>query len=75
MRLYLDANVIGDGTTVQRQGYIFVYTRPSAMAYTVTANPEQHGLTGGRHFFTDETGSIRLTFEDRDATSSDPPLS
>ena len=68
---YLEPDLIGDGTTVQRQGYVFVYARPAASRYTVTANPQQDEKTGNRHFFSDESGIIRFTYEHRDATASD----
>jgi prepilin-type N-terminal cleavage/methylation domain-containing protein len=71
---YLDSSLIGDGTTVQRQGYAFTYANLSPTSYTLLGNPQQHGVTGGRHFFSDDTGAIRFTFENRDATVSDPVL-
>jgi len=41
--------------------------------YTITADPVQPGSRGQRHFFTDQTGVIRLEIG-RDATAESPPL-
>lgn len=42
--------------------------------YEVHARPEEYGRTGQRSFYSDETGVIRYTTEDRRATAEDPPL-
>jgi len=71
----------------QKAGYVFTYTPgphvnapaagcpPGASSYTVTARPRVYGETGRRSFFTDQTGVIRVTSDDRPATASDPPIS
>jgi hypothetical protein len=63
-----------------RQGYKFIY-RPGPedsegriRAYTVTARPMKYGETGKLSVFTDESGIIRATRENREATAKDPPL-
>ncbi len=62
------------------RGYQFtVVTGPGQptgriVSYTVRARPLKYGRTGCRSFFTDESGVIRLTKEDRPATADDPPL-
>jgi hypothetical protein len=43
-------------------------------SYTVTARPAKYGATGKSSYFTDESGTIRWTPEDRPATVQDPPL-
>jgi type IV pilus assembly protein PilA len=70
----------------EKSGYVFTYTpgpsveKPAAgcpsgvQAYTVAARPLRYQETGTRSFFTDETGVIRSTSEDRAATKDDPPL-
>ncbi|MBI4467473.1 MAG: hypothetical protein HY656_08635 [Acidobacteria bacterium] len=47
---------------------------PGVKSYTILAQPLVHDRTGIRSFFTDETGVIRMTAEDRAATAADPPL-
>ncbi len=43
--------------------------------YTITANRvKSHRYNWGRNFFTDQSGVIRATDEDRPATAQDPPL-
>ena len=42
--------------------------------YTVVARPIEYGKTGTRSFFTDSSGVIRATSEDRLATADDPPI-
>lgn len=71
---YLPAVLIGDGTTVNKQGYTFTYTRVDPFSFTVRGNPDTHGVTGVRHFFTEQIGAIHFTNENRDATALDPLL-
>lgn len=42
--------------------------------YTVIARPVRYGLTGTRSFYSDESGVIRFTDEDREPTTEDRPL-
>ncbi len=42
--------------------------------YTVVARPVEYGKSGKMSFFTDESGVICQTEEDRPATAKDPPL-
>jgi hypothetical protein len=42
--------------------------------YTVTARPQKYGKYGTRCFFSDESGVIRFTAEDRAPTAQDPAL-
>jgi hypothetical protein len=42
--------------------------------YTITASPLKRLVKDQRSFFTDETGVIRFTTENRAATPADPPL-
>ncbi len=41
-----------------KQGYQFVYILVDAMHFTLNANPT--GFLGGRYFFADETGVVRV---------------
>ena len=70
----------------QVRGYVIQYNpgppieRPAAgcpagvKSYTITARPVTHGQSGTLSFFTDESGVIRATTENRVATAQDPPL-
>ncbi len=62
----------------QKSGYHFTYTLlppdASGARYTISARPVKHGNTGFRSFFTDHTGVIRFTRDDRPATAKDEPL-
>lgn len=58
----------------QKYGYRYTYIRSSATEYTITARPVESGSDIGRSFFTDQTGVIRYTEEDRDPTVEDKPL-
>jgi type II secretory pathway pseudopilin PulG len=65
-----------------KRGYVFHYEvsqttgldeKNEINGYTITADPVRPGSTGQRHFFTDQTGVIRLEI-DHDATADSPPL-
>lgn len=64
----------------RKSGYDFTYTpgKPDAKGvittYAASARQVVFGKSGYRNYFTDETGVIRATAEDRDATPQDPPL-
>ncbi len=68
-------NELAQGT---KGGYVFIYT-PSismgnlAIMYTIQANPITPGETGGRYFYMDQTGVIRVNAS-RPATKTDPPI-
>lgn len=51
-----------------------VSSRSSVDTWTYTARPVERGRTGYRSFFTDQTGVIRATSEDRAANVNDPPI-
>ena len=63
-------SVPGSGT---KNGYAFSISG-GADTFTVNASPLDYGFTGSRSFFTDESGVIRYTREDRPATVEDSPL-
>jgi len=63
-------SALGSGT---KDGYAF-RTTGGADTFTVNARPLDYGSTGTRSFFSDESGVIRYTREDRPATVEDPPL-
>ena len=56
-----------------KDGYVFSMVSFGSV-FTVNATPMTYGSTGSRSFFSDETGVIRYTREDRPATVEDPPL-
>ena len=63
----------------QKSGYLFTYEPgPSQngviISYEVHADPLSPGATGARHFFTDQSGIIRVRM-DGQATVESPPLS
>jgi hypothetical protein len=69
----------GTRNSFARSGYNFTYTPGTSRlgdisAYTLTAQPIEYGRTGVRSFFTDESGAIRWTRENRPAAAQDPPL-
>jgi hypothetical protein len=57
-----------------RDGYTFQYNRISGTHYQITASPLEFGKSGGKNFFSDETGAIHFTPEDRPATDRDDLL-
>jgi hypothetical protein len=63
-----------------KSGYKFDYRPESVPAgtpvnhYTIVARPVQLLAAGEKSFFTDETGAIRFTTEDRAAKPTDPPI-
>ena len=61
----------------EESGYKFEADVSSAafpQQYTVLARPVQYGATGTRSFYSDESGVIRFTDEDREPTAEDRPL-
>jgi len=60
-----------------KSGYTFLYTPVSAGAvvasYGVNADPITPGVSGQRHFFTDQTNLIRAN-PTASASNSDPPI-
>jgi len=64
----------------KKHGYTFTYKPGPADAsghiktYVVVARPVKFGKTGDGSFFTDESGVVHMTSEDRPATAKDPPL-
>ena len=63
-------SVLVSGT---KKGYAFS-TSGDADTFTASARPLTYGSTGTRSFFSDESGVIRYTREDRPATADDPPI-
>lgn len=58
----------------EKSGYRFTYRWLGNEAYTVIARPAQYGTTGKRSFFSDESGVIRFTDEDREPSVDDDPV-
>jgi hypothetical protein len=61
----------------EKNGYRFALSTPGGwpnVEYSFTARPIEFGVTGSRNFFTDQSGVIRFTNEDREATANDSPL-
>jgi hypothetical protein len=63
-----------------RSGYRFIYTpgppdkASHIQTFTLTARPLEYGKSGRENFFTDQSGVIRETNEDRPASVKDPPI-
>jgi hypothetical protein len=58
-------------------GYVFVYqllASGSGGSYSIIARPADHGKGGAMRFFTNESGLICGTSEDRDPTVEDDPV-
>ena len=66
---YIDS-VLGSGT---KSGYTYTYSSGAPRTFTCAASAETAGVTGDRHFFIDQTGTIHVNLVSP-ATSSDPPL-
>ena len=64
----------------ERYGYQLTFTsgppdkEGKITSYTLSAQPITYKDTGCRGYFTDQTGVIRATEEDRAATADDPPM-
>ena len=77
-----DAADLLDGALASgtKNGYRFKYVASDTDgdgtldAFQVSARPVEYGKTGNRSFFTDESGVIRSTKEDRPANASNPPV-
>jgi prepilin-type N-terminal cleavage/methylation domain-containing protein len=67
---YIDA-VLGAGV---KGGYSFSITASSANTFSATARPQAYQTTGTRSFFVDESGVIRWTDANADATSASDVL-
>jgi len=74
----LDARIACADPSCVKSEYRFTYTLtakgPPGTAFTYVARPVEYGRNGIRSFFTDQTGIIRGTGDDRAATAADPPL-
>ena len=66
---YIDS-VLGAGA---KNGYNFTLTA-GTNTFSSTARPQNYGTSGSRSFFVDESGVIRYTGADADATASDDPI-
>ena len=65
--------VVGALRSGTNHGYSFRVVG-SSKSFTVNATPLAYGSSGTRSFFSDPTGVIRYTSEDRRASAQDPPL-
>jgi prepilin-type N-terminal cleavage/methylation domain-containing protein len=69
----------GSATTFAKSGYNFLYTPQSGAAYgviasyTLNADPQARGSSGGRSFFTDQSAVVRGN-PTAQATVSDTPI-
>jgi len=70
---YID-ETLRTGNPPVKQGYAYVYVRPTPTTFTLNVNPQTHGGTGIRHFYVDETFVIHVTQQNQDATTSDPVI-
>ena len=56
---YIQPDLIGNGSTVAKQGYVFTYTQVGGgSGFTLLADPQTAGTTGTRHFYVDQGGVI-----------------
>jgi type IV pilus assembly protein PilA len=73
-------NVLSASDTPSKAGYTYSYTQPNqdtngcGVDYTLEARPVTFNTTGLRSFYTDQSGVIRGTPEDRSATVNDNPI-
>lgn len=70
----------------EKSGYVFAYLPgppvdkpvlgcpPGVKSFAVSARPLKYGQTGRCSFYTDDSGVIRFTAEDRPATAQDQPI-
>jgi hypothetical protein len=72
--MLVDQSLSCNQSICAKSGYGYQYRRVSKESYVITARPLRFGDTGTRSFFTDESGVIRATSEDREATVKDQPL-
>jgi hypothetical protein len=70
-------DTLGSGTT---NWYRFLITagptdeQGKITTFSIVASPVEYGVTGWANFYSDESGVIRYTVEDRPAQFKDPPL-
>ena len=58
---YLTPDLIGDGTSVTKQGYLFTYTAGGGgTSFTLLTDPQTPGVTGERHFYIDQNMIIHV---------------
>ncbi|MDP3703462.1 MAG: prepilin-type N-terminal cleavage/methylation domain-containing protein [Candidatus Omnitrophota bacterium] len=60
---YIQPDLVGNGTTVEKQGYVFTYARVGN-GFTLNADPQTPNVTGIRHFFVNEQLSIHADGSD-----------
>lgn len=53
--------------------YLFTYKKTDA-GYVISARPKKYGVDGKSSLYSDESGVIRGTVEDREATGKDKPV-
>jgi hypothetical protein len=58
----------------EKSGYRFTYQPDGNASYAVVARPAKYEEGTKKSFFTDQSGVIRYTEEDREPTAADPPL-
>ena len=71
---FLEHELIGNGLEMIKQGYRFSYQRPELTRFALLADPQMPSATMQRHFYVDESLTIRATTENREATPQDPVL-
>ena len=67
---YIPPDLMGNGTTVDKQGYRFTYAL-AGNGFTLNADPQTPGVTGVRHFYVDEQVAIHAD-EAGPADANDP---
>lgn len=73
----IDTNLACTSGPCLRSGYAFSYTLLPATNmgphYKIEARPNKFGNTGSQSLYSDESGVVRATKDDRIATAQDPP--
>jgi hypothetical protein len=69
-------NVLASG---KKNGYVFSYAAEpgesrKTVAYKLVVRPQRYGEDGKRSYYTDQSGDIRFTDQNRPPTASDPVL-
>jgi hypothetical protein len=73
LRTSRDRLIDGELASGTKSGYVFTYSK-TPDGFSVWARPTTYGSTGKRNYSTDQTGIIRFTEKDRQATRADTLL-
>lgn len=68
---YIPATLVGNGTTVTKQGYVFTYAQAGS-SFSLNADPQTVGVTGTRYFFVNE--DLRIHVDNAGPADSGDPI-